>query len=165
VAAEPDDSLAHLPEAATLLGMGGMDESPELADFTFADEVHDLAPAIDELGPAIDEPAPLDLEPVSTLDELSSVAPEPASPLEIGGSATTVPAAGGQAPAVPGHDMLAAEQAPGTSEQARAVVQVILADPVLVDALVRAVVARMGDQVLREIAWEVMPELAGRLQG
>jgi hypothetical protein len=32
------------------------------------------------------------------------------------------------------------------------------------DALVKAVVARMGDQVVREIAWEVMPELAGRLQ-
>jgi len=50
------------------------------------------------------------------------------------------------------------------AEQARAVVQAILADPVLVDALVKAVVARMGDQVLREIAWEVMPDLAGRLQ-
>lgn len=47
--------------------------------------------------------------------------------------------------------------------QAQAVIQAILADPVLVDALVKAVVARMGDQAIREIAWEVMPDLAGRL--
>ena len=66
------------------------------------------------------------------------------------------PAAVGQVSAVPG-------QAVG-SEQAQVLVQALLADPVLVDALVKAVVARMGDQVLREIAWEVMPDLAGRLQ-
>jgi hypothetical protein len=84
--------------------------------------------------------------------------------LELG-EAADLSAAGGQAPAVLGHDLLVpAQQVPVISEQARAVVQAILADPVLVDALIKAVVARMGDQVLREIAWEVMPELAGRLQ-
>jgi hypothetical protein len=31
------------------------------------------------------------------------------------------------------------------------------------DRLAKALVARLGDQVLREIAWEVMPELAERL--
>jgi hypothetical protein len=46
---------------------------------------------------------------------------------------------------------------------AQAVVQAILADPILIDALVKALVARMGDQAIREIAWEVMPDLAGRL--
>jgi hypothetical protein len=40
----------------------------------------------------------------------------------------------------------------------------LLADPVLMDRLVQALVARMGDQVLREIAWEVMPDLADRLR-
>lgn len=40
----------------------------------------------------------------------------------------------------------------------------ILANPVLLDHLAKAVVARLGDQVLREIAWEVMPELAERLR-
>ena len=89
------------------------------------------------------------------------------------------PAAGGQAPDAPGHDtpapagptLMPSGLAPAPSEptsvsaeQARALVQALLADPVLVDALVKAVVARMGDQVLREIAWEVMPDLAGRLQ-
>lgn len=65
-------------------------------------------------------------------------------------------AAFGQATAVPGQSV--------SSEQAKALVQALVADPVLVDALVKAVVARMGDQVLREIAWEVLPDLAGRLQ-
>ena len=49
-------------------------------------------------------------------------------------------------------------------DQTHALLQALLADPILVDILVRAVVARLGDQVIREIAWEVMPELAGRLQ-
>jgi hypothetical protein len=99
------------------------------------------------------------------MQELSPVAAEPVFDLEMEEFAL-VSAAGGQVPAVPGHDaMVPAEQSPVTTEQARAVVQAMLADPVLVDALVKAVVARMGDQVLREIAWEVMPDLAGRLQG
>jgi len=67
-------------------------------------------------------------------------------------------AAGGHPPAAPGQAGLVSH------DQAQALVQALLADPVLVDALVKAVVARMGDQVIREIAWEVMPDLAGRLQ-
>jgi CheY-like chemotaxis protein len=146
--AEPDDSLAHLPEAATLLGIGGMDEVTELATNAFVDEVPEPAPIIQELS-----------------QELSPMAPEPVFELAVEELAVAS-AAGGQVPAVPGHDMVvAAEQSPVITEQARAVVQAMLADPVLVDALVKAVVARMGDQVLREIAWEVMPDLAGRLQG
>jgi CheY-like chemotaxis protein len=39
----------------------------------------------------------------------------------------------------------------------------LLANPVLLDRLARAVVARLGDQALREIAWEIMPDLAERL--
>ena len=159
--AEPDDSLAHLPEAATLLGMDGADESPELVTFAFVDE----AVEVDELAPAIQEPAPVTPESAPVMQELSPVAAEPVFDLEMEEFAL-VSAAGGQVPAVPGHDaMVPAEQSPVTTEQARAVVQAMLADPVLVDALVKAVVARMGDQVLREIAWEVMPDLAGRLQG
>jgi len=147
-AAEPDDSLAHLPEAATLLGIGEMDEVAELAANAFVDEVPEPAPVIQELS-----------------QELAPVAPEPVFDLAVEELAIAS-AAGGQVPAVPGQDpAVAAEPSPATTEQARAVVQAMLADPVLVDALVKAVVARMGDQVLREIAWEVMPDLAGRLQG
>ncbi|MBK8727087.1 MAG: response regulator [Holophagaceae bacterium] len=43
-------------------------------------------------------------------------------------------------------------------------VKAVLANPALMDALARAVVAQLGDQALREIAWEVMPELAEKLQ-
>jgi len=42
--------------------------------------------------------------------------------------------------------------------------EALLADPVLMDRLAKALVARLGDRVLREIAWEIMPELAERLQ-
>jgi hypothetical protein len=78
------------------------------------------------------------------------------TPAPQAAASSALPAATGQAPAAPGQAL--------SSEQARALVQALVADPVLVDLLVKAVVARMGDQVLREIAWEVMPDLAGRLQ-
>jgi CheY-like chemotaxis protein len=97
------------------------------------------------------------------LSEAHQIAPADLEPAPAAFATAETPAAGGQAPAAPGQ----AAQAPValvSSEQAQALVQALLADPVLVDALVKAVVARMGDQVLREIAWEVMPDLAGRLQ-
>jgi hypothetical protein len=156
--AESDDSFAHLPGVAALLGMDRIDESAELVTMAFVDEV-------EELGPGIQEPAPVVPEPAAVIQEISPLAPEPDFDLEMDEFAIES-AAGGQAPAVAGHDMVSSpEQSSVTTEQARAVVQAMLADPVLVDALVKAVVARMGDQVLREIAWEVMPDLAGRLQG
>ncbi|HJU83555.1 MAG TPA: response regulator [Holophagaceae bacterium] len=40
----------------------------------------------------------------------------------------------------------------------------IAADPALLDALVKAVISRAGDKVLREIAWELMPDLAAKLK-
>ncbi len=88
--------------------------------------------------------------------ESASDVPLPAAPPEAVVAAAMLPAAGGQTPAAPGQAV--------SADQAQALVQALLADPVLVDALVKAVVARMGDQVVREIAWEVMPDLAGRLQ-
>jgi hypothetical protein len=97
------------------------------------------------------EPTPS--EPIPALPPALPQALPPAPP-EV--ASVVPPAATGQAPAVSGQAV--------PSEQAQALVQALLADPVLVDALVKAVVTRMGDQVLREIAWEVMPDLAGRLQ-
>jgi CheY-like chemotaxis protein len=46
---------------------------------------------------------------------------------------------------------------------AAALIQVLMSDPALMDTLTKAVVARLGDQALREIAWELMPELAEKL--
>jgi len=39
----------------------------------------------------------------------------------------------------------------------------LLADAAFMDALAKAVAARLSDQALREVAWEVMPEIAERL--
>jgi hypothetical protein len=49
---------------------------------------------------------------------------------------------------------------PGSTKE---LLDAMMSDPAMMDALAKAVVARLGDQVLREIAWEVMPELAERL--
>jgi CheY-like chemotaxis protein len=216
----PGDSLTHLSEAATLLGMGGaagvaalgahafvhgahepapamhdpvpvvhdpapamhdpvpVVHEPALAIHELAPVVHEPAPAfhepapeVQEPVPAIHEPAPMVHAPAPAIHELAPLAHEPAPGTQgpfphpgAGGSVSTS-AAGGQAPAAPGHATpVPTEPMLVTSEQARAVVQALLADPVLVDVLVKALVARLGDQVLREIAWEVMPDLAGRLQ-
>jgi len=154
---DSDDALAHLPAAATLLGTEGGQESAELVDFALTDEVQDLEPVLLESAAILQEPGP-------DLQEFAAMASEPPFQVEAGEPVLSA-AADGQAAAVSGQDArVSAEPSTVTAEQARAVVQAMLADPVLVDALVRAVVARMGDQVLREIAWEVMPELAGRLQ-
>ena len=63
-------------------------------------------------------------------------------------------------PALPAPSLAAEPQVPAGPDPLAA----LLADPVLMDRLARALVARMGDQVLREIAWEVIPELAERFQ-
>ena len=95
-------------------------------------------------------PAPAEVEPAAALAEPAEA--------EVPAPAEVEPAAAlGQAPAAQG-------QAPATDAAARALVQAVLADPELLEALARAVVARLGDAALREIAWEIMPDLAGRLQ-
>ena len=139
---ESEDFLAHLPLAASLIGGADLVAAEGLTS-------HDLIPGVHEPA-AAHAFALVAQEPASATAHEPFPAPEAEAPVAMA-------AAGGQIPAVPG-------QAIPASEQAQALLQALLADPVLVDALVKAVVARMGDQVLREIAWEVMPDLAGRLQ-
>ena len=132
---EPDEFLAQLPAAGSL-----MEETGAASVAAWAIE-----------------------EPVPDFHEFADVL-EPSPSLESVASAVA-PAAGGQTHAVVGQAApVSPDQGPVSSEQTRALLQALLADPVLLDALVQAVVSRMGDQVLREIAWEVMPDLAGRLQ-
>jgi hypothetical protein len=50
-----------------------------------------------------------------------------------------------------------------SGDEADRLLAALLANPAALDALSRAVVARLGDQTLREIAWEIMPELAEKL--
>jgi hypothetical protein len=102
--------------------------------------------------PVLEPPHPV--APVAGIPLVAPSAP-PAAPVMpvMAVPVEAAAAAPGQAPAAPGQVALTPGQ-----------VQALLADPALMDALVKALVARMGDQVIREIAWEVMPELAGRLQ-
>ncbi len=79
-------------------------------------------------------PTPAAAPPVT----LAAPAPEP----------SPEPAPGPAAVAVPTHPL----------------VEAILQDPAALEALARALAARLGDKVLREVAWEVMPELADRLK-
>lgn len=175
----PEDTLV------TLSGLEELDLGPEAEPEPALVEPEPVAMELESLDADLDlaplEDLPATLPPLEGVHgELEVLAPAPfepeavAVPFEAGAivphvqvpEAFEIPevaphleaAAGGQAPAVPG-------QAPGTLNPAdtQAVVQAILADPVLVDALVKAIVARMGDQTLREIAWEVIPDLAGRL--
>lgn len=104
-----------------------------------------LPEPIDEPEP-VQEPEPVP-EPVQEPEPILLIAPEPVhvpEPVPAAAMALPEPVAAGVSGAA---DPLAA----------------ILADPVLMDRLAKAVVARLGDQALREIAWEVMPELADRL--
>jgi CheY-like chemotaxis protein len=133
------EPLSPVPAPAPAAPIGSEDDDPDLLIAASLAAVAGSGFAAH----AWSEPTPTEPTPV----------PPPAPPVE---TSVAPPAATGQAPAAPGQAV--------PSEQAQALVQALLADPVLVDALVKAVVARMGDQVLREIAWEVMPDLAGRLQ-
>jgi len=147
-----------LPAAALAAGAAG---AASLAALALLGQGEPAEPAHPE--PAHPEPAhpePAHTEPAHT--ELAHTEPAPLPvPVVVEAPAPAMPveaAAGGHPPAAPGQAGLVSH------DQAQALVQALLADPVLVDALVKAVVARMGDQVIREIAWEVMPDLAGRLQ-
>lgn len=51
--------------------------------------------------------------------------------------------------------------APGSGQ---AMVDALLQDPAALDALAKALAGHLSDRVLKEVAWEVMPELAGRLK-
>jgi len=102
---------------------------------------------VSETLPDLPEPEPV----FEALPELAELVPEPA-----------LPEAAFQPPAVEGHP--AAVPGPAPADQAQALLQALLADPALMEALAKAVVARLGDQALREIAWEIMPELAGKLR-
>lgn len=158
---EPEDFLADLPLADTLIGVAG---------FTVISGHAEQAPAQEDRDPILSAMEPFRMpESVTSEPELPST--EPAAP----GQPPAAPGQGTSLPAVPTPESLepapepsasapdALEPAPVPSEQAQALVHALLADPVLMDALVKALVARMGDQVLREIAWEVMPDLAERL--
>ena len=183
---EPQAAEAD-PEPPAVLTLSDMHLELEELDL---DSLQDLTGTLSPLEPAEEAPLPeVDLaaeaeqsvaeEPildVVELDELdtypteSEVLPEPwAEPVpeplaaELPAVDEPLPASSLDAPVLTEAVASGAAEA-GSQDQVQALVQALLADPALVDALAKAVVARMGDQILREIAWEVMPDLAGRLQ-
>ena len=139
-------------DSDALVGMGLA--GPEPSAFPPDAQVEALAktplaplPEVITLSDILDPPAPPRIAPPEPAPVILEPVVGQAWPPEFAGAPE--PTAGAQAPAgeaVP--DPLAA----------------LLADPVLMDRLAKALVARLGDQVLREIAWEVMPELAQRLR-
>ena len=143
-APEPVPEATPLPEAA--------EDSLEESFTAFPDlDVLDSLPADWSLPEGLGDSLADDLgEPV--VPEQAEPGSEPAPLADI------LPDAEGQAAAAP-------SPVPAVSpELVQAFLQALQSDPSLMDALAKAVVARLGDQVLREIAWEIMPELAGRLQ-
>lgn len=122
---------------------------------------------------------PVPALPVETgmeLETLHGVEPEalpvpaafalPAAPMASPVTAPE-PAAWAMAPApepVPAPAPASAPAPLGAAPEANALVQAILADPGARQALLKALLSQGGEQVLREVAWEVMPDLASKLQ-
>ena len=94
--------------------------------------------------------------------------PEPALELETLHGLEDQPAAWAMAPVATPAPLpvaaVAASAAPAPAGDANAMVQAILADPNARQALLKALLSQGGEQVLREVAWEVMPDLASKLQ-
>jgi len=101
---------------------------------------------LDEARPLLDEPTPAELPETVAGESTEAI---------ITSALLESAAAPAEEPEVP--------PIPAPSLGSRELLDAMLADPALMDALAKAVVARLGDQALREIAWEVMPELAERL--
>jgi CheY-like chemotaxis protein len=134
------DELDGLPGADEVLESAGRETIPP-----WASTVGLLPPAEESLpaAEALPEP-PVDIPELDAhIFEPEALALEPL-PIEapyVSATASTGPST------APGSDPLAA----------------LLEDPALLDRLAEAVVARLGDRILREVAWEVMPEVADRL--
>ena len=163
-------------DLASLLG-AAEDATPSEPVIMAADAPLDWMDESDSMLAALAVPAPVTPEP--TPSEESSLLEVPAPD---GGEAALIPTGLEEALPirieevipVPESEPPAAELAPEALPAqappapvpaigAKELLDALMADPGAMDALAKAVVARLGDQVLREIAWEVMPELAERL--
>jgi hypothetical protein len=170
---EPDTSLRFEP--ATSLPDDWSDESESLLGM--AEEPAWMERSTPVQAP--EAPAPSPMESHSDFDSDLFQAPE--APAGISFLPEPAPAVTAAAPLEPIHSELldeastsreidalpekAPEPAPAAPHQDGPTADplaVLLSDPVLMDRLAKAVASRLGDQVLREIAWEIMPELADR---
>ena len=150
--------------------LADLGEVPEFEDFTL-----EAPPSASPAPPVFEEAAaPAELHEGSAFPSIATFA-VPAAALALpafaalshdaeAAAAPSVPPVSTATPVAVVPPSLAAEASGESSpNDAAALVRVLMSDPVLMDALAKAVVARLGDQALREIAWELMPELAEKL--
>ena len=151
------------------------DELPDLGELVAAAEAPTLA--LDASGLSLEAPKPetdLSLEEELDLGPLVLPAsPEPslllpAAGLAVAAGATAFalyePRAEPQAAAEPPPLPEPVPEPPASPGSARAMVEILLRDPEAMDVLAKALVTHLGDKTLKEVVWEVMPELAGRLK-
>lgn len=108
--------------------------------------------------------------PTTHLPETESLAPgqpttaELVSPgLELGVGAAMAAGAAAAAAAEPSGELPPAPPSGGVTLEAAALVEALLADPVALERLAKALSTHLSTSVLREVAWEVLPDLADRL--
>lgn len=157
------DTLPELP--GTGAGRVTAEALPDLGadlDQTLVDHDAELAGAVAPIDWADDSDSLVGLEPPPPAFAGLAATPRTAFPdsLTFADLLDADPAPGLQAPVPP--PAPAPTPAPTTAEPDP--LAALLANPILLDRLAKAVAARLGDQVLREIAWEVMPELAERIR-
>jgi len=145
---------------------GGLEASFEPAHESPAPEVLEV-PAASAITEALESTLSIDREPGATLPSLDEAFEPPAIPPPALLPEPTAlpepetPLASSVATATSGLAQL--PNAGASALDVEATLQAILANPALMDQLTKAIVAKLSDQALREIAWEVMPELAERL--
>jgi CheY-like chemotaxis protein len=148
-AMDPEPTV-HLPEEGEALEIDLITEvimSGDLGSFPEALEAPEALPSLDP------EPAPA---------EVPAFSPEPPAFLPAPEPVAEAPAAAGAVPEGTVTQDVPAPEAPAAAGPADPLAA-LLADPVLMERLTKAVVSRLSDQTLRDLAWEVMPELADRL--
>ncbi|HJV91692.1 MAG TPA: response regulator [Holophagaceae bacterium] len=129
-------------------------ESPALPDLdTLGAE--ELSGFLDEELPAL---------PEARVDPFHSLAYEP-EPVHLGTPAPETPAEPEAEPVVPALEAFEAPVAPtsAVTGDPAVLVQAILADPALVAALSKAIAGQLSEKALKEVAWEVIPDLARKL--
>lgn len=167
---EVTGSLQAAPVSAPedFLGQAGFTPPlPPLEEsLDWSDDSDSMLAIVESPVPAMDVP----LLPEPGLDLLEvpapslAVVPEPAPAKEPGPTEELVESAILESAATPVGELPSLPPPPAAAAGApKDLLEAITSDPVLMEALAKAVVARLGDQVLREVAWEVMPDLAERL--
>lgn len=161
LAPEPDpDFLSGLGEATITPGVavvGWSDESEKMLGYLTPSQPLTANPVLgsdddeDELD--LGEPDSLQVPPLAMGFPLAEPLAEPWATGDL-------PVAPEPEPVVMAAPVAAPVAAPSSTDD---LLRAITTDPVLMDHLAKALVAKLGDQVLREIAWEVMPEMAERL--